>query len=198
MKRYVFVIFLSCFVWGSLNQKHSDLFAKHLTEQDYENCYQVLDDWKTYGSLDRVQQMGLYACVMLSQGDILEGKELLSRSLSMISPDFISNDLKQKLLSMLNENAFVSAAKLPSSSDNISLCKRTQPKGVCFRYWLGVSQVVAGCLVMPFSPATGSTLIASGVTTVAHAAADCMDNKERMERHREEMNKKHPRDRYDF
>ena len=65
---------------------------------------------------------------------------------------------------------------------HIMLCERKQPKGLAFRYWFGVAQVAVGCVVVPFNAAAGGSLIATGLSTVVHAGADCLDNMEKWEK----------------
>ncbi|MBI3258995.1 MAG: hypothetical protein HYZ54_05935, partial [Ignavibacteriae bacterium] len=73
----------------------------------------------------------------------------------------------------------------------IELCKHKhkhkrhspkQPKGVRFKYWLGISQIVGGCILMPFNPAAGSALILSGTATTGDAVSDALNNKENWEK----------------
>ena len=58
----------------------------------------------------------------------------------------------------------------------IDKCKGKQPRGTRFQYWVGVAQIVAGCIAAPFSGGTSAILISMGTATVISAASDCLNN----------------------
>jgi hypothetical protein len=71
-------------------------------------------------------------------------------------------------------------------NSDFSLCKHhdgyDQPKGVKFKYWLGVACIAGGILIAPINPAASLGLIGFGGGIFVDAAATALDNKDNFER----------------
>ena len=65
---------------------------------------------------------------------------------------------------------------------HIELCKRKQPKGTSLKYWLGVTQIVVGCIAAPFSAGLSTALISTGLAFTADAVCDSLNNMDQWER----------------
>ncbi|MCB1109868.1 MAG: hypothetical protein KDK64_02715 [Chlamydiia bacterium] len=60
------------------------------------------------------------------------------------------------------------------------------------KYWFGVAQIVAACVVAPFNPPVAGALAISGINTTVQAAGEALDNKENWERNLNERQNMNP------
>lgn len=167
---------------ADIHEDYSELFAQYFWEENFDKCEEVLSDWERYHELDTGKFNILKASLLLFKGEIEEGKDLLEKTLNTIHSPYLSDSMKNIIKKMIEQAPLLSVFTKDTDSPHVMLCKRKQPKGVSFRYWFGVGQVLVGCAIAPFNPAAGVGLIVTGVGTVVHAGADCLDNMEEWEK----------------
>lgn len=186
MKHLFLILCFPFFLMADINEEYSELFSSYLSEENFDKCEEILDAWEGYRETEPGQITALRASLLLCEGEIEEGKSLLEKALNNIPDSCLSDSMKSVIKKMIEQSPSLPLASKGISSPHIILCKRKQPKGVSFRYWFGVAQVVVGCVVAPFNPAVGGGLIATGIGTVVNAGADCMDNMEKWEKEAQE------------
>jgi len=175
----------------------AEQFADALNDSNFPKCEEVISQWEYTGELTQDEFQALRASVLLCKGEIEEGSLILRDALSTVSHSSLLDAIK-KILIRSKGPCLEPAKSLNFTMDGlIKLCKShdkgdkvKQPRGVKLRYWFGVGQIVAGCIIAPFSGGLGGGLIATGVATVVDAGADAMDNKDAFEenlRNRQKM-----------
>jgi hypothetical protein len=128
------------------------------------------------------------AAVYLSLGELETSKCYMNECLNGLEAEGLDQSSLQRIA-----NIFIQAIHFPSQ-DQITFCseKFEQPTGVKIKYCLGVGQIIAGILAIPFSGGISSGLIFSGTSMTIDAVATAIDNKEAWERSLDERRRHYP------
>lgn len=186
--KYIMIVFIFPLVLcADINKEYSELFSKKLKVLDIIDCKNVLDDWERNVPLMHITIEGLRACLVLVEGNIWKSYSMMEDVLTELEGNHFSTEIADSIrdLYMKAWNFFSSEKSLISFTHEyaqILLCKNNQPKGVKVKYWFGVAQLVAACLVAPFNPPTAAALALSGLNTTAQAVGEALDNKDEWER----------------
>ena len=196
--KWLLIFFLShCFlVFGSSLEECLEGFAEGLLTNRFEECLLLLDKYEEEHWQNNDLMNALRATVLLSTGKLEESSSLMAESISVLERSFLPSKCAS-LIRDLYEKAWEFYEKEDSyytrnSSPTVRLCKETQPKGVKFKFWLGVGQIAAGCLLAPVSGGLSTALIASGAAMTADAVADSLNNMDQWEKNLNERQKIDP------
>lgn len=199
MKRlFLFFIFSPFLLFADLREDYVELFGENFNVQEIQQCNDILDDWEKnipedYGILE-----GLRATILLSEGKLNESNMKMEKALLIMGESFMSPKtaalIREYFLKAqeFDDDHYVSTSS--NSSFYIELCNNKQPRGVKFRYWFGVAQIVAGCITAPFSAGTSIALVTAGTATLGSAVGDSLDNKDRWEEDLNHRQKIAPKD----
>ena len=185
-------------VFSNMNEKYTELFAEKLIERNINGCHQILDEWERYEPHILPTIQGLRATVLLFEGNIVESAILMYGALDKLEGTTLSEETVQSIRELYAQarNFQPEESKVVSSqvvtTPNVVLCRGNQPKGVKMKYWFGVAQIVAACVVAPFNPPVAGALAISGINTTVQAAVEALDNKESWERNLNERQHMNP------
>ena len=189
MKFLLSILLFPILMFADINEEYSELFSQSLVEEKFEECEEILRDWEENCTPGIGQISALKASLLFCKGEMEKGEVYLEEAFNNIPEIYLSSFTKSIIRKMVEQSPLLALTAKNISYPHITLCKRKQPKGLSFRYWFGVAQVVVGCVVAPFNPPAGGGLIATGVSTIVHASADCLDNMEKWEREERERQK---------
>lgn len=181
-KLFLTLLYLPLLLCADIREEYAETFGGKFSSNDLEECFDILNDWERTLPEDYWTVQGLKACVLLGKGEIEESTEMMDNALCHMEGDFISSKTANIIRDYYDKawNFDITEEISPVSLNQdikIELCTGRQPKGVKIRYWLGIAQIVAGCVAAPFSAGTSLTLITSGVAMTVSAASDAIDNK---------------------
>ena len=205
LKYYIMIILFSPLVlFGDMSEKFSETFAQKLRLQNVKECSNLLDEWEVCEPhrLDTIQ--GLRACVVLLEGNIIQSIQMMEealpnlekKSLSPETADIIRN-LYDKAMNFVFCDEELSSSQV-SSRALMLLCRQTQLKGVKIKYWFGIAQIIAACVVAPFTPPAAGALALSGINITVQAAGEALDNMEQWEKALNRRQRIAPDDVYNF
>lgn len=163
-------------------ESYANDFAECLKTQSTLEGWTILKEWEKEHPENFASIKGLSSVLHLLEGDLF-----LSISLMKEAQEELYNEgFPPNLLNMINElytHLEKDSILFSYENDNqtITLCGGTQPRGVKFKFWIGVAQITGGCLLMPISPVAGVALIGAGAGCVIDATASALDNKEQWE-----------------
>jgi hypothetical protein len=201
LKFFILFAFIPLMLFANTDNEYAKDFAANLSAKNFEECHQILIEWELDNPSVFPELKALKAALSLAEGDLEKSLQLFDQSLEELrfqgmeeeTIQFMQRWYEKAVEFGPNEpsvNEYFS--KLQGNSLPIFLCKNKQPKGVQFKYWFGVAQIVTGCLVAPFSAGAGGTLILTGVSTVASATADSLNNMEEWEKNLNERQRINP------
>ena len=193
MKYLILLFFFPFLLFSQHSEYVAEQFSNAFQEENFSLCNEILSEWVFEGDLLSEEILALRASILIADGKIHQGKLLLQDALERLPSSPFLDSVKTIIKDLAAQYIGLSFSTECSPNSIIRLCKDKQSKGVKVRYWFGVAQMVAGCIVAPFNPAAGGGLILTGLSTVVHAGADAIDNKEdweRKERERQQMNPK--------
>ncbi|NGX50798.1 MAG: hypothetical protein K1060chlam2_00649 [Chlamydiae bacterium] len=202
-KLFIVLFFTPFLLFSSSDSNYAYSFAGKLNEQDYEECYRLIEEWERANPDIFSHLKALKGMVKLAEGKLNECRKLMDESLEELKFQGIPEETLQ-FITLWYEKALYFEEdgertdsihlSLNNSSPQVFLCKKKQPKGVRFKYWLGVAQIVAGCVIAPFSGGAGGALILSGVAIAGSATADSLNNMEEWERNLDDRQRMDPDD----
>lgn len=157
-----------------------------LQDANVKKGRQVLERWHAASPEDIPYITGMHAALYLMEGNIEQSKFVMQKACSQLSqidfPKELLNSIIELFISLPDDKMdHTLTVEHPLIPGMVQLCKGKQPKGVKFKFWIGVAQVVGGCLAMPFNPVAGGALIGAGASCVIDATSDALDNKEKWE-----------------
>lgn len=181
MKKLIaIIIFLPVLIFANMKEEYIELFGEKFAALKIDKCKEILDEWEVNSPEDQGVITGLRAALILAEGDIQSSSLMMEGALGMMVGKTMSQktadtirEYYQKALDFMDEEMEILSS---NHRPYIELCKRKQPKGTRFQYWVGVAQIVAGCIAAPFSGGTSAILISMGTATVISAASDCLNN----------------------
>lgn len=203
MKFLFLCLFLSLSFFGFSNETFDNFqddstavyyvnsIAQSIQSSNFGEAELLLDQWeREQGSIFPGTILGLRSALLIIYGEFDDSISMIEKALPFLREEGHREELLNCIKSVYNSQSFQDMLENPrlvnasidleeNSLPFVQLCKRRQPKGLCFKYWFGAAMTAAGCLVTPFCPPAGGAMITMGVGFVANAAGDCMDNDER-------------------
>jgi hypothetical protein len=171
---------------GNTISGHLDELAQCLVEKNVQEGFDVLNRWYEKSPQDVAYINGMCATLYLMDGQLKKSKEIMQTACAQLSQTSFPKELLDTIIELfisLPNDTIDNTYEVENSlaSGRLHLCKRKQSKGIRFKFWVGVAQVVGGCIMMPFNPVAGGALIGAGASCVIDATSDALDNKERWE-----------------
>lgn len=176
--KFLLILFFPVFLLAYSDESYLQSFAESFQKGNFIKSLEILDEWEIFQPSHSNRILGMKAAVLLANGKTKESKSLMDECISNLDSDEISNPLFLEIIRVYycSLEEFPNDLLVPISF--FQLCKHEQPKGLKWKYWLGVGQIVVGILAVPISAGTSSTLIISGTAMVVDAATDALNNKE--------------------
>ena len=165
--------------------------AQSIQSSNFGEAELFLDQWeREQGSIFPGTILGLRSALLIIYGEFDNSISMLEKAFPLLREEGHGEEFLNCIKSVYNSQIFQDMLEHPkllntsfeayeNALPSIQLCKRRQPRGLCFKYWFGAGMAAAGCLVTPFCPPAGGAMITTGVSFVASAAGDCMDNDDR-------------------
>ncbi len=207
LKYILMILILPSIVCASTNEEYSGLFAKKLEAYDVYGCRQVLEQWEDEKPEMKFIIDGLQASLVLVEGNLCESYEIMKDSLEVLEGSVLPSDktafIRDLYLQVWKFNSHEDSQSLSISNmvslTGLYLCdgeKVDQPTGLKLKYWFGIAQLVAACVVAPFNPPAAGALALSGLNTTVQAASEALDNKREWERNLDDRQRITPENPY--
>lgn len=176
------------FFHADLASSYIEKMAQCLQEADVAKGREVLERWYAECPEDIPYITGMHATLYLMDGEIDQSKYVMQKACAQLSQINFPKELLDTIIELfislpddkMDHTLTVENPLIPGMVQLIK-DKVKQPRGVKFKFWIGVAQVVGGCLAMPFNPVAGGALIGAGASCVIDATSDALDNKEKWE-----------------
>lgn len=128
VKCLVLMLFFPCFLMANINDEYSELFCQYLSQGNFYECEEVLDDWERYYNPGSGQIAALKALSLLCAGETVSGRNLLEEALNSIPERSLTDSMKSIIRNTVDHPSSLTLEARDISYDHIRSCRSQKAK----------------------------------------------------------------------